>query len=129
MGDYLEGWSPFQTEVGRFSNSMRIGLGEDRGWMELSTHGELVIYSAECPDEPVFRFNAEDAEMLIAVGQELAIMVDAWQEFQKEKQEEQAKLFAPDEAEPAIKPVEELRPRSAVLVKPNGAQHSALAGD
>jgi hypothetical protein len=101
MSDYLEGYSPFQTELGRFMNMARIGLGEDRGWLELSTTGEMSLYSATYPDGPVFTFNAEDAEILIAAGQELATMIQAWQERRKDQEQRRAQSTEEEaEAEP-----------------------------
>ena len=80
--------SPFATDLGRFMNMARIGLGEDRGWLELHQHGELALYSADDPDGRIFTFNAEDAELLIAVGQELAGRAEAWRQYQQEQTED-----------------------------------------
>lgn len=64
----------------------RIGLGEGRGWIELHTHGEAEIFSPDYP-EPLFTFNADDADLLSVLGKELSAMTEAWKQHQLERPE------------------------------------------
>ena len=66
---------------------VRVPLGEDRGWIELHIDGRAELFSSDCPDESIFRFNAEDGEMLSSLASELASMAEAWEEFKRESPE------------------------------------------
>ncbi|MBZ5494470.1 MAG: hypothetical protein LAO76_26395 [Acidobacteriia bacterium] len=66
---------------------IQIPLGQDRGWIELHIDGRAVLFSVDYPDEPIFHFNAEDAEMLGALASELGTMSEAWEELKKQSPE------------------------------------------
>jgi hypothetical protein len=66
---------------------IQIPLGESRGWIELHIDGRALLYSVDYPDEPIFQFNAEDAEILTALSGELGTMGEAWEELKKQSPE------------------------------------------